>query len=219
VHWPGQSATAFHQRRERWAETLNSREVVRQLHLNQSPLLLSTRSSSPTALSQKIGENIYGSLPYEVWSRGKGIMGSILKETGATISLFILLVLLCAQAYGMDTKTAYTRDGINFVSKERMDENVRYEYAKPGEYHEVQVPLNTVVVNASIIPESASVQDKKETEVLENQPSLSNQTIPASNREEDIRYPYAILGIGLLLFVGGVTLAAWVIKERGKQRK
>ncbi len=83
-------------------------------------------------------------------------MGSIWKETGAIISLFILLVLLCAPICGMDTKTAYTRDGINFVSKERMDENVRYEYAKPGEYHEVQVPLNTVVVNASIIPVSSS---------------------------------------------------------------
>ena len=146
-------------------------------------------------------------------------MGSILKETGAIISLFILLVLLCAPAYGMDTKTAYTRDGINFVSKERMDENVRYEYAKPGEYHEVQVPLNTVVVNASIIPESAPIQDKNETEVQETQPSLSNQTIPASAREDDRRYPYATLGIGLLLFAGGVTFAAWVIKEHGKQRK
>ena len=146
-------------------------------------------------------------------------MGSILKETGVTISLCILLVLLCAPAYGMDTKTAYTRDGINFVSKERMDENVRYEYAKPGEYHEVQVPLNTVVVNASIIPESAQVQDKKETELLKNQPSLSNQTIPTSTREEDIKYPYATLGIGLLLFVGVLIFAAWVIKERGKQRK
>ena len=146
-------------------------------------------------------------------------MGSILKETGAIIGLFILLVLLCAPAYGMDTKTAYTRDGINFVSKERMDENLRYEYAKPGEYHEVQVPLNTVVVNASIIPESAPIQDKNETEVQETQPSLPNQTIPASAREDDRRYPYATLGIGLLLFAGGVTFAAWVIKERGKQRK
>jgi hypothetical protein len=146
-------------------------------------------------------------------------MGSILKETGAIISLFILLVLLCAPAYGMDTKTAYTRDGINFVSKERMDENVRYEYAKPGEYHEVQVPLNTVIVNASIIPESAPIHDKQETEVQEIQPSLSNQTIPASTRENDKRYPYATLGIGLLLFVGVVIFTAWVIKERGKQRK
>jgi len=146
-------------------------------------------------------------------------MGSILKETGAIISLFILLVLLCAPAYGMDTKTAYTRDGINFVSKERMDENVRYEYAKPGEYHEVQVPLNTVVVNASFVPESAPVQDKQETEVKEIQPPLSNQTNPASTREDDRRYPYATLDIELLLFVGGVTFVAWVIKERGKQRK
>jgi hypothetical protein len=105
------------------------------------------------------------------------------------------------------------------VSKERVDENIRYEYAKPGEYHEVQVPLNTVVVNASIIPESASAQDKQEMEVREIQPSLSNQTIPASTREDDRRYPFASLSIGLLLFVGLLIFAAWVIKERGKQRK
>jgi hypothetical protein len=158
-------------------------------------------------------------LPYDIWWSGRDIMGSILKETGAIISLFILMVLLCAPICGIDTKTAYTRDGINFVSKERVDENVRYEYAKPGEYHEVQVPLNTVVVNASTIPESVSANDKQETEVKEIQPSLSNQTIPASTRENDKRYPYATLGIGLLLFVGVVIFTAWAIKERGKQRK
>ncbi|GEM_PF-2179939 len=51
-----------------------------------------------------------------------------------------------------DTKTAYTRDGISFVTLERVQENIKYEYAKPGDYKRVQVPLNTTVVGASIIP-------------------------------------------------------------------
>jgi hypothetical protein len=167
----------------------------------------------------RIGEDIYGSLPYEVRSRGKGIMGSILKKIGAIFSLLVLLVLLCAPAFGTDTKTAYTRDGINFISKERMDENIKYEYAKPGEYREVQVPLNTIVVGASIIPEEVSAQDKQETEVQETQPPLSDQTIPSYSSESDTRYPYATLGIGLLLIVGVVIFAAWIINGRRRPRK
>jgi len=170
-------------------------------------------------LSEKIGEDIYGSLPYKVRSRGKGIMGSISKKIGAIFSLLILLALLCAPACGTDTKTAYTRDGINFISKERVDENIRYEYAKPGEYREVQVPLNTVVVGASIIPEEVSAQDKPETEAQENQTSLSDQTIPSNSRESDTRYPYATLGIGLLLIVGLVIFAAWIINGRRRPRR
>ena len=98
-----------------------------------------------------------------VWSRGRGSMGSILKAIGAIIGLSILLLLLGNPVLGTDTKTAYTRDGINFISKERMDENIKYEYAKPGEYREVQVPLNTIVVNASVIPQSVSDQVKQDT--------------------------------------------------------
>lgn len=146
-------------------------------------------------------------------------MGGILKGIGAIFSLFVLMVLLCAPAFGMDTKTAYTRDGINFISKERMDENIKYEYAKPGDYREVQVPLNTIVVNASVIPELASAQDKQETEVQENQSSLPDQIIPSYSRESDTRYPYATLGIGLLLIVGVVIFAAWIINGRRRPRK
>ena len=54
-----------------------------------------------------------------------------------------------------DTKTAYTRDGIHFISWERAQENIKYEYAKPGDYKEVQVPRNTVIVGASVIPGEA----------------------------------------------------------------
>ena len=77
------------------------------------------------------------------------------------ISLFILLILLAAPGFGIETKTAYTRDGIQYISKERVDENIRYEYAKPGDYREVQVPLNTIVVGASTIPEKISMPKKK----------------------------------------------------------
>ena len=50
------------------------------------------------------------------------------------IAVSALLALLAAPAFGVETKTAYTRDGINFISKERMEENIRYEYARPGDY-------------------------------------------------------------------------------------
>lgn len=147
-------------------------------------------------------------------------MGSILKAIGVIIGLFILLLLLESSVLGTDTKTAYTRDGINFVSKERMDENIKYEYAKAGDYREVQVPLKTIVVNASVVPESAPDQVKQETQEPEGlQPSEPGQTIPASSGEDEIKYPYAALGIGLLLIVGLVVFAAWVINGRSRQRR
>lgn len=51
-----------------------------------------------------------------------------------------------------NTKTAYTHDGISYVSKERVDENIKAGVAKPGDYEEVQVPLDTFVVGGSTIP-------------------------------------------------------------------
>ena len=147
-------------------------------------------------------------------------MGIILKGIGVVISLIVLLQLLGAPVFGTDTKTAYTRDGIHFVTKERMDENIKYEYAKPGDYREVQVPLNTIVVNASVVPESALDQDIKETYEQEGiQPSEPGQTTLASSGENEIKYPYATLGIGLLLIVGLVVFAAWVINVRSHQRR
>jgi hypothetical protein len=147
-------------------------------------------------------------------------MGNIVKGIGVVVSLIVILQLLCAPVFGTDTKTAYTRDGINFVSKERMDENIKYEYAKPGEYREVQVPLDTIVVSASVVPGSALDQVKKEThEQEETEPSEPGQTIPAPSGENETKYPYATLGIGLLLIVGLVVFAAWVIKVRSHQRR
>ncbi len=147
-------------------------------------------------------------------------MGIIFKGIGVVISLIVLLQLLGAPVFGTDTKTAYTQDGIHFVTKERMDENIKYEYAKSGDYRELQVPLNTIVVNASVIPESALDQDKEETnEQEEIQPSEPRQTALASAGEDGTKYPYATLGIGLLLIVGLVVFAAWIINGRSHQRK
>ena len=152
--------------------------------------------------------------------RRRGIMGIILKGIGVVISLIVLLQLLGAPVFGTDARTAYTRDGINFVTKERMDENIKYEYAKPGDYREAQVPLNTIVVNASVVPESAIDQDKKGTYEQEGiQPSEPSQTALASAGEDGTKYPYATLGIGLLLIVGMVVFAAWVINVRSHQRR
>jgi hypothetical protein len=47
------------------------------------------------------------------------------------------------------TKTAYTQDGINFISKERLEQNIKLEVAKSSDYREVQVPLDTFVLEAS----------------------------------------------------------------------
>jgi hypothetical protein len=159
---------------------------------------------------------------FVVWNleMGKSTMGIILKWIGVVASLIVIIQLLCPPVFGTETKTAYTRDGINFVSKERMDENIKYEYAKPGEYREVQVPLDTIVVSASVIPGSALGQVKKETYEQEGaEPTEPGETIFAPSGENDIKYPYATLGIGLLLIVGLVVFAAWVINVRSHQRR
>ena len=135
---------------------------------------------------------------------------------GAVIVLFIiLLILLAAPGFGIETKTAYTRDGIQYISKERVDENIRYEYAKPGDYREVLVPLNTIVVGASTIPEKISIPEEKDTEIVESSPPKSNQTASASSSEN--KYPYASLFIGLLIIGGLVFFVASFFSGRDRQ--
>jgi hypothetical protein len=134
---------------------------------------------------------------------------------GAVIILFILLNSSAMLCFGQETKTAYTRDGINFISKERVDENIRYEYAKPGEYREVQVPLDTVVVGASAIPQNISLPEEKEVAMPEEKsPSSSNQTASSSTENE---YPYAPLFIGLLVIGGLVFFVASIFSGRDRQ--
>ena len=141
-------------------------------------------------------------------------MGKFDKRIGAVIGLFILLALLAAPGFCMENKTAYTRDGIHYISKERVDENIRYEYAKPGDYKEVRVPLNTIVVGASAILENISMQEgKEETAKEENSPPKSNQTASASKS----KYPYASLFIGLLVIGGLVFFVASVFSGRDRQ--
>jgi hypothetical protein len=60
-----------------------------------------------------------------------------------------------------------------------MEENIKYEYAKFGDYKEVQVPLNTVVVGASVIPDETSKQKKKTTQNLFT-PKQSTSAVPSS---------------------------------------
>jgi len=134
--------------------------------------------------------------------------------------LFIgfLLLLIVPPAPGSEngTKTAYTRDGVHFISKERVEENIRYEYASPGEYREVSVPLDTVVVGASIIPENLSSrkEEVKSTEE-EKTPVMSNQTQPSS--EPAGKYPYASASIGVLLIGGLVFFAASLFSGRHRR--
>ncbi|MFZ2471260.1 MAG: hypothetical protein WAW52_04885 [Methanothrix sp.] len=135
---------------------------------------------------------------------------------GAVIVLFILLTSLATPGFGQETKTAYTRDGVQYISKERVDENIRYEYAKPGDYREVQVPLNTIVVGASAVPENISLpEEKNETAMAENLSSTTNQTASASASKN--KYPYASLFIGLLVIGGLVFFVASVFSGRDRQ--
>ena len=106
------------------------------------------------------------------------------------------MMLFNHAAFGADTKTAYTRDGINFVSESRMNENIKYEYAKPSDYKEVQVPLNTIVVGASEYLEDTSNQaETKYTQTSKtNQPSHSSASGSSGNG--------IIFLIGILLIIG-----------------
>ncbi len=145
-----------------------------------------------------------------------GINGLALKESiGIASCIFILLVLLSVACQGTETKTAYTRDGINFVSKERMEENIRYEYAKPGDYREAQVPLTTIVVNASVMPQIAANDATEEEPTEESGPSNSSQNAAASLPEKSGKYPFASIGIGLLIAGGVIVFAASGIRGQG----
>jgi hypothetical protein len=142
-------------------------------------------------------------------------------KIGAVIVLFIglliLFTLMATAISAQETKTAYTRDDINFISKERVDENIRYEYAKPGDYREVQVPLDTIVVGASAIPQNITMPiEKEETAPEEKSPSSSstNQTAPSASED---KYPYAPLFIGLLAIGGLVFFVASVFSGRERQ--
>ena len=140
----------------------------------------------------------------------------VLERVRSAAILFILLAFLCAQTSGVENKTAYTRDGVHFVSKERMEENILYEYAQPGDYREVQVPLDTLVVGASVIPEwLEEEEEEKEQEAKENG-TEEGEDFP--DAEEDAsKYPYAAIGVGLLLIVGLVALVAWIRSRKSRR--
>lgn len=139
----------------------------------------------------------------------------------AFVALFIGLLALfaaTAAAAGSDpeNKTAYTRDGIHFISKERVDENIRFEYAKPGEYREVQVPLDTVVVGGSSIPQNITTPKEKETPAPEEKPVPSPSSDQAAPQASEGRYPYAPLFIGLLAIGGLFIFVASVYSRRNR---
>lgn len=122
----------------------------------------------------------------------------------AVFAIFTIFVLLsiAASSSSNETKIAYTRDGINFVSKERVEENIRLEYAKDGEYREVAVPLDTIIVGASVIPENLTTSKDEEKSTKEEKKHVApNQTAPASSSHD--KYPYAAISIELLA-VGGL---------------
>ncbi|HNY34787.1 MAG TPA: hypothetical protein PKK68_09045 [Methanothrix soehngenii] len=135
----------------------------------------------------------------------------------AAIAISALLALLAAPAYCAETKTAYTRDGIHFVSLERVEENIRYEYAKPGDYREVQVPLDAVVVGESLIPENISHEQKAEAIEKSNSSSTTQPAAHDPSPSPQERYPYAPISIALLV-LAGLAFAAATIFSGMKRR-
>lgn len=134
------------------------------------------------------------------------------------IAVTALLALLAAPAFGVETKTAYTRDGINFISKERMEENIRYEYARPGDYREVQVPMDTVIVGESFMPENISHEEKDKAQAKENNLSSGlKSTAPTSASSHEGNYPYAPISIVLLVVSGLVFVAASIFSRRRRR--
>lgn len=107
-------------------------------------------------------------------------MGIILKRFGVVICLLIFAILLCGPCLGKETKTAYTRDGENFISKNRVDENIRAGINKPGDYIEVQVPLDTLVVGGYLQDTKYDKRLPKQLESKKSQPSNTTQTAPTS---------------------------------------
>jgi hypothetical protein len=136
-------------------------------------------------------------------------MDKLYKIFASFIALFILLTL---PAISTENKTAYTRDGIHYVSKERVDENIRYEYAKPGDYKEVLVPFDTIVTGASTIPENLTEQEGIGGAEINSQ-QKSNRTASAPVN----KYPYASPFIGLLAIGGLVIFVASVFSGRDRQ--
>lgn len=131
------------------------------------------------------------------------------------ICTIFALATLTSSGSANETKTAYTRDGINFVSKERVEENIRFEYAKPGEYREVAVPLDAIVVGASTIPKNLTAAEDKDESTMETEtPAGSNQTVPTSNPEN--KYPYASISIGLLAIGGILFFVASFFSRRNR---
>jgi hypothetical protein len=132
------------------------------------------------------------------------------------IGFLLLLIVPPASGSANGTKIAYTRDGVHFISKERVEENIRYEYARQGEYREVSVPLDTVVVGASVIPENLSAREiEVKSPDEEKTPVTSNQSEPRS--EPEGKYPYATISIGVLLIGGLVFFAVSHFSGRYRQ--
>lgn len=137
----------------------------------------------------------------------------IQKTIKSAAVVFILMVFICALALAGENKTAYTRDGVHFVSKERVEENIRYEYAKADDYREVQVPLGTIVVGASVIPEWAEEEEEQEAIGDEREEEMD-----APDKEENApNYPYATIGVGLLLICGLTAAVAWMRSHKSRR--
>ena len=118
-------------------------------------------------------------------------MGFIMKGLKVIIGLVVFLVIIGAifgnhtstpaatTSQSPDTKTAYTRDNVNFISKDRVDENIKAGLAKSGDYKEVQVPLSTVVVGG-YAPDSGVSNQGETSSPAQPTPSPSQVVTPSS---------------------------------------
>jgi hypothetical protein len=136
-------------------------------------------------------------------------MGIILKRFGCVIiCLFILMVLFCTLCFGTDTKTAYTKDGEKFISKKRVDENIQAGISKPGEYREVQVPINTFVLGGFMENTTYDKKTSKQPESKNAQPFNTTQTAMTSTSiNENTPILFVVLFFGLIFaLLGAIKL-------------
>lgn len=128
-------------------------------------------------------------------------MSNISKAIVTTLGLLILFVISSnligshdttsnpsiANGSSIGTKIAYTQDGQHFVSKERVEQNIKCGYSKPGDFREVRVPLSTRVAQESpedtseysekVLPTIEAIQNKEKLTIYQKSSDIEKEWI------------------------------------------
>lgn len=120
---------------------------------------------------------------------------------GRIIATVLLMMMLSQLCLGEDTKTAYTKDGAHFISKARMEENIKHEYAKRGDYREVQVPLSTPVAGATEFVEDTSGRVQSSSRSVNEQQTGRSQSSSKEMESSNSNEGWMILLLLILITV------------------